>query len=298
MRLTVIILLLFAVVLIASCGQAPAANEPSAAVKRFPLTGKVTAVDKARKTATVDHDEVKGYMPPMTMDFEVREDWVWDDLTAGAEIKADLVVDNANGKYWLEKIGILAAARPDQEPAPGSENAAQIGKPVPDFTLTNQDGKKISIKDFAGKALAVTFIYRECPLPEYCILMSRNFSDLAIQLNAEPDVKDKVSLLTISFDPARDTPEKLKQYGLGYMGKDAKDLGVWQLAVGSDAEVRKVASFFGLKYSVSEEDKTQINHTLVTAVINPRGEVTRIFTGNSWTPADLRKELNAAITGL
>lgn len=285
---------LLATLLFISCGQAPNQNNAAAPTKRYPLSGRVTAVDKAAKKATIEHDEVKDYMPPMTMDFEIREDWVWDDLVPGVEIRSELVVDNANGKYWLEKIGIVASPHPDQEPPPTGENPVQVGKMVPNFNLTNQDGKKISIKDFAGKTLAITFIYRECPLPEYCILMSRNFSDLAIQMNAEPEARDKFALLTISFDPARDTPAKLKQYGLGYLGKDAKDLGVWQLAVGSDPEVRKIANFFGLKYETDQEDKTQINHSLVTAVINPKGEVTRILNGNRWTPVELQREMATA----
>jgi len=296
MRFSALLLLTTLVSLGLACtATQPPSAESGAPQKRYALTGKVKAVDKITRTATIEHNEVVGYMPPMTMDFEIREDWVWDDLVPGAEIRSELVVDNSNGKYWLEKIGISAAARPGQEPPPVNEKFAQIGKQVPDFSLTNQDAEKISIKDFAGKALAITFIYRECPLPEFCILMSRNFSDLAIQINADQTAREKIALLSISFDPARDTPAKLRQYGLGYLGKDAKDLGVWNLAVGSDAEVRKIADFFGLKYETDEEDKTQINHSLVTAVVDPEGKVTKIFTGNRWTPADLRRELEAVL---
>jgi protein SCO1/2 len=166
--------------------------------------------------------------------------------------------------------------------------------PFPIF-LTNQDGKTISINDFRGKALAITFIYARCPLPDYCIRMSTNFSDLANQLNANTVLKDKIRLLSISFDPEDDTPEKLRSYGLGYLGKDAKpDFTVWQLAVGKDAEVRKIADFFGLQYEVDASDKTKINHSLVTAVIAPDGKVVKIFKGNEWTPAQLLKELESA----
>lgn len=271
-------------------------NAGSSTAKRYPLTGKVIAVDKAAKKATIDHQAVEGYMNAMTMDFPIHADWVWNELQPGAEIKAELVVDNtAKDPYWLENIGIVAAPIPGQAQPPVNENFAHIGKPVPDFTLTNQDGKPISIKDFRGKALAITFIYAQCPLPDYCIKMSTNFSDVANQVNADPAARDKVRLLTISFDPARDTPEKLRSYGLGYLGKDAKpDFTVWQLAVGKDAEVRKVADFFGLRYEVDQNDKTQFNHSLRTAVIAPDGTVVKVIPGNSWTPADLLRELEAA----
>ena len=124
--------------------------------------------------------------------------------------------------------------------------------------------------------------------------MSTNFSDVANELNQIMGPRNRFALLSISFDPENDTPEKLKSYGLGYMGKGATDLGIWQLAVGTDAEVRKIADFFGLRYEVDANDKTQINHSLRTAVIGPDGKVTKIFAGNEWTPAELKREMFAA----
>lgn len=278
-----------------ACQQPATQNAPSSEVKRYPLKGVVLAVDKEKKKATVKHDEIAGFMPPMTMDFAIREDWVWEDLTKDAEIRAELVVDG-NSDYWLEKIGIIAAPNPNQPAPPTREDLAQIGSQVPDFALTNQDNKRISMRDYRGKALAVTFIYSRCPLPTYCILMSKNFSDLANQLNQNAELKDKIRLLSVSFDPATDTPAKLKEYGLGYLGKDAKpDFTVWQLATGTDKEVRAVADFFGLRYEIDENDKTQFNHSLRTVVIQPDGRVRKVFSGNDWTTADLLNELEAAL---
>lgn len=268
----------------------------STAAKRYPIKGKVVSVDKAAKKAKVDHEAIEGFMPAMTMDFPVHADWVWDDLVPGSEIRAELVVDNsAKEPYWLENIGIVASAIPGQAEPPINENFAQIGKEVPDFSLTNQDGKRISIKDFRGKALAITFIYARCPLPDYCIRMSTHFSDLANLVNKDDSLKERVRLLSISFDPENDTPAKLRSYGLGYIGKGSTDLGVWQLAVGKDEEVRKIADFFGLRYEVDQNDKTQINHSLRTAIISPDGKVTKIFAGNEWTPNDLLRELRSTL---
>ena len=268
----------------------------SAKAERYPLKGKVVSIDKAAKTAKIDHDAVEGYMPAMTMDFPIRADWVWNELAIGAEIRAELVVDkNAKDPYWLENIGIIAAAMPGQEAPPENDKFVQIGREVPDFKLTNQDKKQISLSEFRGKALAITFIYSRCPLPEYCIRMSTNFSDLANELNLIMGPRNPYALLSISFDPENDTPEKLRSYGLGYMGKGATNLGIWQLAVGKDAEVRKIADFFGLRYEVDANDKTQINHSLRTAVIGPDGKVTKIFAGNEWTPGELKRAMDTAL---
>lgn len=265
----------------------------SADAKRYPLKGTVVAVDKAKKKATIKHEEIPGYMDAMTMDFPIKDAWVWEDLTKDSEIRGELVVDKDG--FWLENIAISAAPNPNQPPLPVREDKAQIGREVPDFTLINQDGKRINLKDFRGKALAVTFIYSRCPLPTYCILMSKNFSDLANQLNDNAEMKDKIRLLSISFDPQTDTPEKLKEYGRGYLGKDSKtDFTVWQLATGTDKEIKSVADFFGLRYEVDEQDKTQFNHSLRTIVITPDGKVQKVFSGNDWTPNDLLKELQTA----
>ncbi len=292
-----VLLIIFCVLCLTACGGSVGSNDqPSVTEKRYPMKGKVVSVDREKKRATVDHEPIEGFMEAMRMDFPIRADWVWDNLTPGSEIRADLVVDStADETYWLENIGIIAAAVPGQE-APVDNSVAQVGTEVPDFTLTNQDGKKISPKDFRGRALAITFIYARCPLADYCIKMSANFSDLANQLNADPERKEKIRLLSISFDPENDTPEKLRSYGLGYLGKDAKpDFTVWNLAVGEDEEVRKIADFFGLRYEVDPADKTQFNHSLRTAVIGPDGKVAKVISGNEWTPAGLLKDLESTL---
>jgi protein SCO1/2 len=289
-----ILLFLLTICFAAAC-QKSQPQTASGEAKRFTLKGKVVSVDAAKKKAEIAHDDIPGYMDAMTMSFPIRADWVWEDLKPGAEIRSELVVDDAKGEYWLENIGIIAAPNPNQPAPPVDERFAQIGREIPDFTLTNQDGKRFSLKDYRGKALAITFIYAQCPLPDYCIKMSTNFSDLANQVR-DTDLKDKIRLLSISFDPSRDTPEKLKQYGTGYLGKGVQpDFTVWQLAVGSDKEVRDIADFFGLRYEVDPNDKTQFSHSLRTAVIAPDGKVTKIFPGNDWTANDLLREMRATI---
>ena len=289
-------LIIFSVLLFTSCQKTETTSQAASPnAKRFTLRGKVVAVDKAAKKATIAHDDVEDYMPAMTMEFPVRADWVWDDLTKDADIRADLVVDDANGAFWLENVAITAAPNPNQPAPPAREDVAQIGNQVPDFTLTNQDGKGISMKDFRGKALAITFIYTRCPLPNYCILMSKNFSDLANKLK-DSDLKDNIRLLSISFDPQTDTPAKLKEYGQGYLGKGAApDFTIWQLATGTDKQIKGVADFFGLRYETDQNDKTQFNHSLRTIVVTPDGKVQKVFSGNEWTSGDLLRELETAI---
>jgi len=289
-----LIIFLSSILLFSACQSTQTSQSVSKNAKRYKLKGVITGVDRAGKKASIKHEEIPGYMSAMTMDFPIKEDFVFEELSVGSDITAELVVDNAaDPPYWIEKIVVTSPPKPGQSLPPVKETVAVEGKTMPDFALTNQDGKEISLADFRGKTWALTFIYSECPLPNFCIAMSKNFSDLANQIAEDDELKEKVRLLSISFDPKRDTPEKLKSYGLGYLGKDsdAKDFKVWQLAAGKDGEIQKLADFFGLRYEVDEKDNSQFNHSLRTAVISEDGKVTKVFSGSDWKPDELLREL-------
>src|SRR5262245_30892956 len=134
------------VLIFSSCAKTES-KKVSPDAKRFTLKGKVVSVDRGSKKAKIDHQDIPGYMDAMTMDFPIREDAVWDELKPGVDIQADLVVDNANAQFWLENISISSAPNANQAALPVNENFAQVGQTVPDFSLTNQDGKHISLAD-------------------------------------------------------------------------------------------------------------------------------------------------------
>jgi protein SCO1 len=284
--------------LVFSACQKAEIKPASAEAKRYDFKGKVISVDKAKKEATIEHDEIPDLqMPAMTMPFPIKEEWVMEELAPGAQVRAQLVVDK--GAYYLENIGIVALPNPDQPPPPVAADPEKelLGKEVPDFKLTNQDGKRIGINDFRGKALAVTFIYTRCPLPNFCPLMTIRFSEMAMNLQKNAELKDKVCLLSITFDPKNDTPEVLKTYGAGYYNKDTKpDFALWQLATGSEDDIQKVADFFKLAYQPDPQNKAQIIHSLRTIVIDPQGKVRKVFAGNEWTNEQVLKELQTSLT--
>jgi protein SCO1 len=296
MRIRFLFLLLICIfaAFISGCQNPAAANNSnaSAGAKRFPFKGKVVSVDKAKNKATISHDEITGYMDAMTMEFPIKDTWAMDELAPGSEVRAELVVDK--GDYYLEKLAIVALPNPNQTPPPATDKAGGTveGADLPDFKLTNQDGKRIAMSDFRGKTLAITFIYTRCPIPNYCPLMSIRFSEMAMNLLKDPELKDKVRLLSITFDPKNDTPQVLKNYGAGYYNKDTKpDFTLWQLATGSEDDIKKVADFFGLYYQADPGDEKVINHSLRTIVVDPQGKVKKVFSGNEWSNVELLKEL-------
>src|SRR5262245_24425240 len=120
---------IFLALIFSSCAKTET-KEVSPNAKRFTLKGRVVSVDRAAKTAQISHDDVPGYMTAMTMPFPIRQDEVWDVLTPGAEIRADLVVDNANAQFWLENISVSAAPAANQAALQVKENFAQVGQKI------------------------------------------------------------------------------------------------------------------------------------------------------------------------
>jgi len=263
--------------------------------QRYEVRGKVVAVDKRGGTVTLAHEAIQGYMGAMTMGFVLKDQCAFDVLKEGQSVRATLVVQGENA--WLEGIVVT------EEPTPASASLASpealppppLGAEVPDFQLINQDGKRIHLHQYRGKALLLTFIYTRCPLPNYCPLMSRNFAKILDELRRDPSLAASNHLLSVSIDPEYDTPAILRSYGLEWAGKSPGDLfKQWEFASGAPEQVRKVAGFFGASYWT---DRGQIVHLLVTALVGPDGKVRKLYPGNQWQPADVLSDLRSLPRG-
>jgi protein SCO1/2 len=261
--------------------------------KRYDLAGKVVSVERDKHLVTIAHEEIKDYMPAMTMPFTVKDDWVFGVIKPGDRIAAAYVVDGTNS--WLEEVVLTqeSSEQPNSiseaaEPKPGSE--------VPNYRLINQDGDAIRIHDYKGKSLLLTFIFTRCQDPDQCTLMSENFATINQELQKQPDIYNKTHLLSISFDPEYDTPRVLRSYGAAYTGKFADEtFDHWEFASGSADEVKGIGQFFGLRYYKDEQTgKEQIIHTLRTALIGPDGKLIKIYRGNDWKPEEVLADLKDA----
>lgn len=258
--------------------------------KRYDLKGKVVAVNKSERTATIAHEDIKGYMPAMTMPFKIKSDADLEMLKPGDQVTGTLVVGDVDS--WLEiaaivegPVTISPTVDVPGEPRPGTE--------VPDFGLVNQDGKRIHLSQYRGQALALTFIYTRCPMPDQCTLMSNNFAAIDQELQKQPAVYAKTHLLTISFDPEYDSPKVLRSYGASHSGRYSDEtFQHWEFATGSADEVKGIAQFFGLRYfHDTESGQDQVIHSLRTVVIGPDGKLFKLYRGNEWKPAEIVSEL-------
>src|SRR5260370_39506157 len=273
----IVITLFFALSLIilgSGCKPRRSANE-----KRYDLKGKVVAVNKAERTATIAHEDIKGYMPAMTMPFKIKNDADLELLKPGDQVTGSLVVDDVSS--WMEISAIVEGPVTDS-PSVDVPGEPKAGTEVPDFGLVNQDGKRIHLAQYRGRALALTFIYTRCPMPDQCTLMSSNFAAIDQELQKQSDLYAKTHLLTISFDPEYDSPKVLRSYGASHSGRYTDEtFQHWEFAGGTADEVKGVARFFGLRYvHDTESGQDQVIHSLRTVVLGPDGKHFKLYRCN------------------
>ncbi|HVG19236.1 MAG TPA: copper-binding protein [Blastocatellia bacterium] len=261
--------------------------------QRYELKGKVLNVDRKGATVTIAHDAIPGYMEAMAMPFSLKDERDFKILAPDDRVRATLVV--AGSRSWLEDL-VVTRESPDTSTVNAANSAGpKPGDEVPDFSLINQDGRRIGLHKYRGQALVLTFIYTRCPLPDYCPLMTDQFAEIDKALRQDPGSYPKAHLLSISVDPAYDTPEVMREYGARYAGGSGpRDFERWEFATGSEAEVRKAATYFGMQYW---QEEGQIIHLLRTAVIAPDGKLAKLYNGNEWKPAEVLSELQSMGTG-
>jgi len=256
-------------------------------IHRYKLKGVVVSVDLQSHYATINHEDIPGFMDAMTMAYLVKDDKAFAELAPGDQITADVVV--ANQQSWLENIVILKKGAPEAPKPSVQFHLPQPGEDVPNFTLVNQDGKRIRFRHYRGKAVLLTFIYTRCPLPDYCPRMTSNFEEINKALMQNQKIYAETHLLSISFDPKYDTPRVLREYGSRHIQAAGKaKFDHWEFASVTQIELKSVAKFFGLQYW---EEGGQVTHSMSTALITPEGKLFKWYSGNDWKPADVVNDL-------
>jgi len=274
-----------------------AASSLSAAT-RYPLSALILSIDIGHRTFVASCSEIPGYMKAMVMPFRVRDAKLLDGLTPSMFADFTLVVDR--DQSWVENVREHPYESGEQEPMlvrrlqllANLRNrnplgpAIAIGAPVPDFTLTDQTGKRVELAGLRGKVVGITFIYTSCPLPDYCFRLSNNFGRIAKRFSARMG-RDLV-LLSVTFDPLHDTPEVLAKYA----GIWKADAGSWHFLTGSLPEVKEVCHHFGLNFWPDEE---AVTHSLHTIIVDRQGRLAANLEGNQFSAAQLSDFVEATL---
>ena len=284
-----IILLIFSALLATSCHR----SKPQA-TKRYHFTGRIISIDNQAQSASIDGDLIQGFMEPMVMSYKIKPASMLRQLSPGDSISADIVVvdhdprdENADSDYWLENVKVTGHAAQPPANGPKAFHMPSPGEEVPSFAFTDQDGKHISLHQFRGKTLMVTFVYTRCPFPDFCPRMSSNFGEIYKQLGSNASLAE-TQLLSVSFDPEHDTPKVLRNYGFSVAHThDAALFRRWEFAAPKAADLPKIADFFALTV---KPEGGMITHSLSTAVIGPDGKIVKWYHGGDWQVSDLIKD--------
>lgn len=258
--------------------------------RSYEVHGRIVGFGDDDRTVLIEHEDVPGLMPAMTMSFTTTEAGALDAVGVQDAVRFTLHVTRDSS--WITDLVALpdsaVAVHPAGSPDPAYEGRTPLltaGDPVPDAPLTDQHSEAVRLSDFEGQALVLTFIYTRCPLPEYCPLLSRQFKQLQPRLRER--FGDQAHLLSISFDPA-DTPSVLIEYAARY----TDDTTTWTFATGEPDTIAELAQAFGVVY---EAEGAAFTHNLATALIGPNGEVRRIWRGNDWRPDAIVEAVEATL---
>lgn len=253
---------------------------------RYPLTGEIVRVETERKVLVVRHDEIKGYMPAMTMEFVVSAG----DLALaqpGQRIRAELVPVK-DGDFRLEKIWpndrvaadtVAAGAKLLAEDTHNRGKGAyrEIGEKVPDFSLYDQNGAVVQSARFRGKQILLNFIFTRCPVATMCPAATAKMMS-AQKLAAEAGLKD-LELISITLEPEFDTPGVLKEYAT-VRGIDTAN---FSFLTGPEKAIKDLLTQFGV---IAQFQGDILQHTLTTLLIDEQGRITYRWDNSSWDPKE------------
>jgi protein SCO1/2 len=156
-----------------------------------------------------------------------------------------------------------------------------IIRTAPDFTLTSQDGNHVSLRDYRGRVVAVTFIFASCT--DTCPLLTDTMARVQDKLG--PTFGSKIAFVSITVDPERDTPEVLRQYAQNF----GADLKGWAFLTGDPIAIREVERKYGIV--AKKTASGDVDHTILTSLIDPNGKLRVQYLGVRFDLEEFRSDL-------
>jgi protein SCO1 len=262
--------------------------------KRHPLTGEIIKADVERLTLLVKHDDIPGFMAPMTMEFSVTAGDVAN-AREGQRIRAELV-EREDGEFALEKIwaidpvadaqvGAAGGALRQDTSIRGRRAYREVGENLPDFALYDQTGKVVSAARFRGKQVMLNFIFTRCQVAQMCPLATSNMT-VAQRKAKEAGVTD-IEFVSITLDPDYDTPGVL----LTYAKQRGIDTTNFSFLTGPEGAIKDLLTQFGV---LAEFEGSLLKHTVSTLLIDAQGKIIWRTDGSQWSPDEFVKKMKKA----
>ena len=263
-------------------------RESSSQPRQYRLDGQILAL--RGDELLIKHGDIEGFMPGMTMPFKVRDSALLEGKAPGDLVTATLTAQDTDA--WivtLDKTG--EAPLTDGPPIPPASFVAPLapGDTAPDTSLTDQSGSPVSLAAWRGSAVAVTFMYVRCPLPQFCPLLDRRFVEVQRLIEKDPALHGRARLLSVSFDPDADTAARLRAHA----DKLGADPDIWTFATAPRDVVDRFAATFGVNV-IREHDST-ITHNMRTTVLGPDGVVVSVIGGSDWTAAQIVDDMKFSL---
>ncbi len=269
-----------------SRSAAPVAETKTSAEQRYPLRGEVISIDAARHVLVVKHEEIQGYMPAMTMEFVVSPG---DAAVAkpGQRIRAQMVTSKTedfrleqiwpDDKVAVDTVAAVSNALRQDTHNRGKEAYREVGESIPDFALYDQEGRVVQSARFRGKQIMLNFIFSRCPVATMCPASTAKMMRLQ-KLAADAGITN-LELVSITLDPAYDTPGVLKDYATA-RGIDTRN---FSFLTGPENAIKDLLTQFGV---IAEFKGDLLTHTLATLLIDENGKISHRADGSTWEPQD------------
>jgi protein SCO1/2 len=239
----------------------------------YDARGVVRDVQKEYAQLVIEHEDIEGLMPAMTMNFGVADPALLETLEPGNRIEFRLEVTPKSYRVLAAKV---VGEEGDAES--GGFGAAPVDRdPAPAFRLTDQAGRPVALADLAGKVVLLDFVYTRCPGP--CPILTGRQVDVQRALSEE--LRAKTWFVSISLDPEHDTPERLAEYARAR----GADLAHWSFLTGSTPEVDAVLAGYGVGRTRAAGG--EIEHFVITFLIDADGRIASRFVGTEDEPTEL-----------
>jgi protein SCO1 len=279
----------------AGCGKTSAASAAteSASYTRHAMRGEVLGKSGSTEQLTVEHGVIRDFMPAMDAVYTMNDPARFRELEPGDQITGTILTPADGGANLLADVVVTAEPAHPLTPEEVPPHLLLTGEAVPEIPMVNQAGQAVHFAKFRGKALLLTFVDSKCT--EDCPIITARFQKVNMMLQHDGQAYAASHLLTVSIDPANDTPPVLRQYGLKYLDGNAQGFAHWSFVDLTPANLKKLATAFGVIYRPSGDG--DIVHTMVTALIAPDGTVQQTWNGDDWNPKDVAQAVEYAAAG-
>jgi protein SCO1 len=282
----------FAIASISASSQASTTN--------YLVRGILKEIKKDERQLVITHEAIPNFMETMTMPFNVKESALFSKVKPGEKLKFQLhVTENESWIDHIEKLESLpsigsdsrVASKVDLNPEAKTNSATRSSNSLlRTYKFTNELGQAVSLSDFRGQALALTFIFTRCPIPEFCPRLTRNFEEVQRKLKQIENAPTNWHLISVTFDPANDTPEVLKAYGNTFQ----YDPPHWSFLTGPKEKIAEFARACDVQF---DPENGLFNHNFRTLIIDTSNRLQMVFPTSGDLSDSIVQELLKAASG-